>query len=730
MAVTLLTSSALILSLCLLRLARRRVSARLIYALWLVAALRLMLPFSLAPSPVSVANLAPELHEAVIAEPAPGAENPETGEAIAVPAEPGAESPETGGTVTVPPGPDMPLAPGAAAEPEPSFDWAGALRALWIGGGAALAALLVYKNAAMYLALRAGRRRLELDAALPVYLVEGLPSPCLFGVFRPAIYLTPAALETPERTRMALLHEETHYRHGDHLWALLRCALLCVYWFDPFVWLAAFLSRRDCELACDESCVKRLGEAGRAEYGGALIDLLSREGRANILETSTAMTGGKRAIKERVGRIASFTRSHLSALAAVLILALAVSACTFTGAEDGGEPEGSPSPSPSEDAVELADAGTLSDGLGFRESEQADGWVGGPVYEFYLYGEFIGRLSEGYVEDYGGIDAAADRLYLDYLNRTAPEFSPEDVQIACDVSYIPTDVLDHVLAWTADVSQDDWTLWNTLESELTGLSLEMNVIVPIPEPTIVEFYSAEYRLTPDRPELVDEGYTLDEEGRVVQDASFAFILDGGERVPVRPRNDWPVVINDESDYAEYASLCVQSCNICSEASRAEFTAPEGVGMAEFSRGCGDYGGWASAEAAFGGYGSGALAVSAPAASVTTLAADKFRPEEISSNGDYIFGNHHWCVDMQSVDALGEGAYVCREYADLYIGSDFDALWQQGLDIDFEMMGFQSDYHTVFLCREGEPVVWKLSLAANMFTREDVLALAESFVWPN
>lgn len=230
---------------------------------------------------------------------------------------------------------------------------------------------------------------------------------------------------------------------------------------------------------------------------------------------------------------------------------------------------------------------------------------------------------------------------------------------------------------------------------------------------------------------MDEGYATDDEGRVVQVAVFAFILEDGGRVPARPRNDWPIFIEDESDYAEYASLCVQSYETGAEASRAVFDAPEGVDMGEFSRDYGDYGGWVSAETAFGGYGAGVLAVTAPAASVTALAADKFSPEKISDNGDYIFGNHHWCSDMQSAAGLGEGAYVCREYADLYVGADFDALWQQGLDIDFEAMSFlQSDYHTVFLCREGEPVVWRLSLAANMFTREDVLALAESFVWPN
>ena len=698
-------------------MARGRVSARLIYSLWLVAALRLMLPFSLAPSPVSAMNLGGLVTEVA----APQAEafsgdtayeaRPQAPAELTLPDAP----PERDET----PANTAPAPAGGTTEYIPASDEPGradTLRLIWLAGGCALAAALIMQNGTLYFRLRGERRRLELDyASRPVYVAASLPSPCLFGALRPSVYLTPASLETDERARMAVLHEETHYRHGDHIWALLRCALLCVYWFDPFVWLAAYLSRRDCELACDESCVKRLGPERRAEYGGALIDLIDRGRRAGLLEAATTMSSGKRAIKERIGRIARFSRSHTPALAAVVVLALAVSACTFTGAEDA--PEGTP-------------AGTLAEGLEYAEAEAPDGWVGGPVYEFYLDGEFIGRLSEGYIEDYGGMDAAADRLYLEYLNRSAPEFSPEDVQIACGVSDIPQDVLYHVLAWVAGASQDDWTLWNALESELTGLSLETNVIVPIPDPTIVEFYTAEYRLTPDRPELVDEGCTNDDEGRVVQDAVFAFILEDGGRVPARPRNDWPIFIEDESDYAEYASLCVQSYETGAEASRAEFDAPEGVDMGEFSRDYGDYGGWVSAETAFGGYGSGALVVTAPAASVTALAADKFSPEKISDNGDYIFGNHHWCSDMQSAAGLGEGAYVCREYADLYVGADFDALWQQGLDIDFEAMSFQSDYHTVFLCREGEPVVWRLSLAANMFTREDVLALAESFVWPN
>ena len=54
------TSSVLILVLCALRvLLRGRVSARVMYALWLLVALRLLLPAGLVESPASIMNVVP-----------------------------------------------------------------------------------------------------------------------------------------------------------------------------------------------------------------------------------------------------------------------------------------------------------------------------------------------------------------------------------------------------------------------------------------------------------------------------------------------------------------------------------------------------------------------------------------------------------------------------------------------------------------------------------------------
>ena len=207
---------------------------------------------------------------------------------------------------------------------------------IWYCGMAVMACWLVLSNLLFWQKLREARKPWPVEgAARRVYLVEsGLPSPCLFGLFRPAIYLTPAALQSPDSLRHVLAHEETHARHRDPLWSLLRGVCLTVYWFDPLVWWAALASRTDCELACDEGALRRLGEAERVPYGRTLLSLIPvRKAPANPLLSATTMTAGKRQLKDRITRVAENPVYLGRALFAAVALAALVCAVTFTGAK-------------------------------------------------------------------------------------------------------------------------------------------------------------------------------------------------------------------------------------------------------------------------------------------------------------------------------------------------------------------------------------------------------------
>ncbi|WP_418506032.1 M56 family metallopeptidase [Dysosmobacter sp.] len=341
----LLTSSVLILALLLLRLLfRKTISRQVQYALWGLVALRLLVPVSLpamehnvltAAEPVTARITAPALYvtpyrETIVSAPPGVFQTPAPYQAFRV------DTATEDSTVTFTDGKNVTH----SIEYKSQIPLTPVLKAVWHTGMYVMAAWFLLANLRFMLRLRRSRKPYPVEnCPYPVYLTAELPSPCLFGLFHPAVYLTPAAVESPETLRHVLIHETTHARHLDPLWSLLRCVCLAVYWFDPLVWIAAIVSRRDCELACDEGALRQLGESERIPYGQTLLRLIPVAGRSESpMLSATTMTAGKRELKDRVTRIAENRRTVGVALLAVVAAAALVCALTFTGAKKGSQP--------------------------------------------------------------------------------------------------------------------------------------------------------------------------------------------------------------------------------------------------------------------------------------------------------------------------------------------------------------------------------------------------------
>ena len=335
----LLTSSVLILALLALRqLFRRTVSRRMQYALWLLVLVRLLVPVNVGTLAHNVLSAA-EPVQAVVEErlDTPVLYVQDGTERRPAQLLPGKESQ------------GEPLSPPSdAAQSAPADEYytvtptyrtvtlSEALTYVWYAGMAGVGAWFLFTNLRFARALRKARTPYRVEGCrYPVYLVSALPSPCLFGVLRPAVYLNEKALQSPDALRFVLAHEQTHARHLDPLWSLLRGVCLTVYWFDPLVWLAAVLSREDCELACDEGTLRALGADERAAYGKTLLTLVPVcDKPQNPLLGATTMTSGKRSLKERITRIAENRQAKAAAVFAVVALAALVCAVSFTGAPD------------------------------------------------------------------------------------------------------------------------------------------------------------------------------------------------------------------------------------------------------------------------------------------------------------------------------------------------------------------------------------------------------------
>ena len=294
-------------------LLKDRLSPRLSYALWLLPALRLLVPFSVE-STFPFTNISTPASPAYTA-----AARAPVGENAAAPL------PMTTAALS----PSVPQSSGQFSPViQPVMDWPSILFYIWLIGAVLMLAYMLAVNIRAYGQIRRSRTLRESKCGLLVYHTNCIPSPCLFGLFRPCILVNDAATSSSETYAMTLAHELAHYKQGDHIWALVRNLCNAAYWFHPLVWAGAFKSRRDCELACDARVMHGFSQVQREAYGMALIAMIQEHPpRHSFANISTAMTDGKKELKQRIQRIG--TRCRISSVATGLALLLAAALFLF-----------------------------------------------------------------------------------------------------------------------------------------------------------------------------------------------------------------------------------------------------------------------------------------------------------------------------------------------------------------------------------------------------------------
>ena len=301
-----LTVSALIAVVLLVRaIFKKYVPKRMVYALWLVVLLKLCLPGTLVSLPVLPAEDA--------AAPAQSAELPaQTTPVIQQPAQ----------TVTQPQAPaQQPVFPvQETAKPAAKLlTTAQILQIVWFSGSALLGLWLFGSWAVFTIRLHRDRRFLGKRGGAHIYVSGAVKSPCLAGLI-PAVYLTEDVLQTDE-AELILRHELTHLRHLDFLWSFCRAAAVTVYWWNPFIWLAAICSKRDAELACDEAVAAKLPEKERLAYARAILAQAPRKAAALSLAGPP--------VKERILFLTKKRRTSVLCVILALLLVISATGCSF-----------------------------------------------------------------------------------------------------------------------------------------------------------------------------------------------------------------------------------------------------------------------------------------------------------------------------------------------------------------------------------------------------------------
>ena len=219
---------------------------------------------------------------------------------------------------------------------------------LWGTGSSIFFLVLVTANGFFRREIRRGRKKISIEelteegisdkrlteGRIAVYQTGKVGTPCLFGFIRPSIYLPEWLGIGNKYLKQILEHEIVHFRHRDYIWSACRCLCLCLYWFDPFVWLAAAVSKRDAELACDEAVLRNTAGVQRRAYGEMLLQI-SRYQRKDALCTAVFFGGEGKHLKERIQMIAKQGGRTWKQVSCILLLALLLVGCGLTSSEKG-----------------------------------------------------------------------------------------------------------------------------------------------------------------------------------------------------------------------------------------------------------------------------------------------------------------------------------------------------------------------------------------------------------
>lgn len=306
----------LILFIVLIRaLAIHRLPKTTFLALWMIAALRLLLPFSI-PLTFNI-HIGLDVFSDVVQE---------------LP---------SGNIASTLPGDSPPSYDIGTAVPSPATEHISTFEILWLVGVLLLA---LYFSISYLRSMRKFRMSIpdntpyirewltthQITRSIEARSSDLISSPLTYGILHPVILL-PKKLDRNDQAALkyVLTHEYVHIRRFDAITKLLFAAVLCIHWFNPFVWVMYVLANRDMELSCDAWVIRMMGAKNRSSYALMLIKMEERRNGMSALCSHF----GKNAITERIEAIMKFKKA--TAVASALALVLVVGATTAFAASSG-----------------------------------------------------------------------------------------------------------------------------------------------------------------------------------------------------------------------------------------------------------------------------------------------------------------------------------------------------------------------------------------------------------
>jgi LCP family protein required for cell wall assembly len=127
-------------------------------------------------------------------------------------------------------------------------------------------------------------------------------SPMLLGFIKPRIVL-PVKDFTEEQYHFVLKHELIHYKHHDLFYKLILLWTAALHWFNPFVHYMVYRANNDIELFCDEKLIAKNNLRYRENYSNMMLHIMTDVIKNNNILLTTGFGNSKKQLKNRFYQI-------------------------------------------------------------------------------------------------------------------------------------------------------------------------------------------------------------------------------------------------------------------------------------------------------------------------------------------------------------------------------------------------------------------------------------------
>ncbi|MCL2189513.1 MAG: M56 family metallopeptidase [Defluviitaleaceae bacterium] len=164
-------------------------------------------------------------------------------------------------------------------------------------------------------------KEMGINATIYLQVNKEISSPLIMGLIRPVLILPHEDYEHNDLT-LILRHELTHYKNKDIFYKVTLFIANAIHWFNPLVYLMVQESHADMERVCDDDVLQNGSAEERREYSEVILNSIGQNKMRGSVFTTNFYTGTNK-IKVRFSNIMDL-RKKKQGLIQLLVVAFLV----------------------------------------------------------------------------------------------------------------------------------------------------------------------------------------------------------------------------------------------------------------------------------------------------------------------------------------------------------------------------------------------------------------------